>query len=74
MGWGQQLEKGLLTCSTGLEWRELRLLAQRTTIPRKGFCSIRAQTFYYYILYNIVVILYIFLLCRLKINHVIEYK
>ncbi len=60
------------TCSTGLEWRGVGNLAQKATMPRKGFLDLKAPTFLYNMLYNIVLILYIFLLCRLKLNKMIE--
>jgi hypothetical protein len=71
-GWGQLGWKmGQLTCSMELEWSEVRILSTKATIPRKGFffnLKPYRYTFIFCISYTFVLILYIFLLCRLKIN------
>jgi hypothetical protein len=56
---------GQLTCGMGLEWRIVHIIAQKATIPCKGFYSLKAHTFIpYTVLYNIILLLYIFLLYR----------
>ncbi len=63
---------GQLTCNIELEWKKVHILAQKDNIPRKVLLLLKACAFVCYLLYNIVSILYIFILCRLKINHLKE--
>jgi hypothetical protein len=58
----------------GLEWKGVCILAQRATIPSRNFYGWMAHLAILYILYNNALILYIFFLCRLKINHVGSYE
>jgi hypothetical protein len=59
---------GQLTCSMGLEQMGICICASNSTTPSKGICVLRAYILNLYILEfgNTVLIMYIFLLCRLK--------
>jgi hypothetical protein len=46
--------------------------ASKATAPNEGFVSNDPHIKFQYLAHNGVLILYIFLLCRLKINHVME--
>jgi hypothetical protein len=65
-----------LTCSMGPEWTEIRTCASRATTLSKGSLHLKTHIFKtpYCILYNIVLILYICLLCRLQRNSMKSYE
>jgi hypothetical protein len=71
-GGGQWLKKWVVDL-------QLRTVGEGSSDPcmkghlsRKAFCSLEAHILILYILYNNVLILYIFLICRFKINHMME--
>ncbi len=54
------------TCGMGHEWMEFTPMHRRTPPQTKVFFALKTYIFNHCILYNIVLILYIFLRCRLK--------
>jgi hypothetical protein len=66
------MQDGQLISSMGMEWMGIRTAVSKATNPSKCFLHFKTHIFYHCILYNTVLMLYIFLLYRLKINHVKE--
>jgi hypothetical protein len=73
---GQKLGgNGVVSISMGLVWREVHILAQRAATPNKWFFSFITVQVLLSILCEINMLpcaIIIFLLCRLKIKHVME--
>ncbi len=65
-GWCQRLEKLAVDLQHGTGVEESSHLYTIGHHPKSGFLHLKAHTFHCGILHNIVLILYIFLLCRLK--------
>jgi hypothetical protein len=64
---------GQLTYNLGLEWmRGISIRASKATALNEGFVFKDPHIKFLYLAHNSILILYIFLLCRLKINHVME--
>ncbi len=73
-GWGEAniMQDGAVDLQhwTGLDG--IRICASKATTPSKGFKFKDSHIKLLYLLDNTILILYLFLLCRLKINHVKE--
>jgi hypothetical protein len=66
---------GQLILSMGLMWKKVRILGQRTTTPSKGFFVLITTPVLIFVVYAVNMFfcaIHIFLLYRLKINHMTE--